>query len=411
MNNKYNNLLTYLYEYSDKPHRKETVNDLFCAVLEPLVQNQKVEAVILLRIFDFEDKASYFKRLFFSKVQIYNFSNIPITKEHKNLEKNNIWNNTEFIVVLGGRYSAALIWDYSQSEIKDSSRVCLLYNSRIILDIAKSIAENSKEDIQEYIKKYVPDRRENSALNKSIQSIASMLNAKNEEYIFNNKEKISLENDEDTIKTAQTVKDKAKFISHEIKNHLSIINLYSAIANKRFAKIKGDEENIKSIQNALKNITSASENISYLINDLRCMSEPFKSEINIKNLIEETVELCKLKTENSGVELIINELNNTIATTDKVKVQCAITNIIFNAIDAHAKKIEINTKDKKIYIKNNGEEIPKNVQPRIFEENFTTKEKGNGLGLSFCKAQLKSVNGDINLISSNKNETVFVINI
>lgn len=411
MRNKFNNLLRYIYDYSEKTQRKETVNGLFRAILEPLIQNQKTEACIFCRIFDKEAKEASLKRLEFSGVKIYNFSYISLSEGDKNYAKENIWDNTEFLVVLGGRYSAALIWDYSDSEIQNSTKVCLLYNSKIILDIAKLIAENSKEDLKELIKKYTPDRRENMVLNKSIQTIVSMLNEKNEECIFSQKEKNSLEKDEDTLETAKNITDKAKFIAHEIKNHLSIINLYSKIANKRFETIKGQDEILKSVENALKNITNASENISYLVSDLRCMSAPYKSEISIKTLVDEALELSGIRAEKSNVNIKNNVNTKKSVITDKVKVQCAITNIIFNAIDANAKNIIVETEERNIFIKNDGDEIPKEIQGRIFEENFTTKEKGNGLGLAFCKKQLQLADGDIELVLSDKQETVFKIKI
>lgn len=411
MKSKYNNLLRYIYEYSEKMQRKETINGLFRAILEPLNQNQKVEACIFCRIFDTEDKESSIKRLTFSGGKIYNYSNISIGGDLINNEKENIWGNTEFLVVLGGRYSAALIWDYSDSEVNDCSRVCILYNSRIILEIAKLIAENSKEDLNEYIKKYSPDRRENMAMNKSIYNIVSILNEKNEEYIFSQNEKNKLEKDEDAIEMAKTVNDKAKFIAHEIKNYLSIINLYSKIANKRFENFIPQRENIDSIENALKNITNATENISYLVNDLRCLSTGIKKEIAIKKLVEDTIDLCRIKSENNGVKIYNKTQIEENVETDKVKVQCAIINIILNAIDAGAKNIEIETSQNSILIKNDGAEIPKEIQEKIFEENFTTKEKGNGLGLAFCKEELKHIGGNIQLISSNKKETVFEIKV
>ena len=411
MKNKFNNLLRYIYDYSDKTQRKETVNGLFRAILEPLIQNQKVEACIFCRIIELNDKESVLKRLLFSGAEIYNFSDISLGVGFENCEKDDIWGKTEFLVVLGGRYSAALIWDYSDSEVKDTTKVCLLYNSKIILEIAKLISENSKQDLKELLKKYVPDRRENVVLNKSIQTIVSILNDKNEECMFSQKEKNSLEKDEDTFQTAKTVTDKAKFIAHEIKNHLSIINLYSKIANKRFETITERNETFQSIENALKNITNASENISYLVSDLRCISAPYKSEISFKTLVGEAVELCGIRAENEGVNIQNNVNTDNSIITDKVKVQCAITNIIFNAIDANAKNIIVDVKDRNILIKNDGDEIPEAIQSRIFEENFTTKEKGNGLGLAFCKKQLNLANGDIELVSSMKTETVFKITI
>ena len=49
------------------------------------------------------------------------------------------------------------------------------------------------------------------------------------------------------------------------------------------------------------------------------------------------------------------------------------------------------------------------VQNKIFQSDFTTKEKGNGLGLAICKQQMQMLGGDINLVHSNDIETLFEI--
>lgn len=395
MKNKFNNLLKYIYDYSDKTMRKETINSLFCAVLEPLIQYQKVEADVFLKILDIQNKNSSLQRIKFSNVQIHNFDN--------NNQKQDIWGNTEFVVVLSARYSACLIWDYSDCDIKDSSRVCLLYNSRIIQDIAKLISDNSIIDLKGIVKKYAPDRRENAVLNKSIQSIALSLNDKNQEFLYSQN---SLEFDNEKILTAQIINEKAKFIAHEIRNYISIINLYSTIAKKNL-----QQNNIQSIEYALSNINNASDNISYLISDLRCMSNSLISEVDINNLIDNSIKLCQAKLERSKASIKFKNKEKIILKTDKVKVECALTNIIFNALDANAKNITILLDNNKIFIKNDGDKIEKTIKNKIFDYNFTTKQNGNGIGLAFCKQQLQLINGDINLISSDEKETIFEIKV
>ena len=92
-------------------------------------------------------------------------------------------------------------------------------------------------------------------------------------------------------------------------------------------------------------------------------------------------------------------------------------NVIFNAIEACTDgcKIDISCTQEeneiKILIENNGQEISKEIQKKIFDSEFTTKEKGNGIGLSACKDQLKEINCDLNLVSSNKEKTIFEISI
>lgn len=413
MKNKYNTLLKYIFEYSQKEYRKETINGLFRSILEPLIANQKLESCILFKLENIEEKKSIIKRLAFSSSKIYSFnSNID---GFSNSIKNDIWETTEFVIILGQRYSAALIWDYNTASLSDSSEVCFLYNSKIITDIAKKILENSINDFTDLIQKYAPDRRENLILNSSIHSIVSLLNEKNNELIYSEQEKENILISDDTMQTAKNVADKAKFIAHEIKNNLSIINLYSTIMSRRLQNVEADEEILQSINNSLKNIMTASENVSDLICDLRCLSAPYITEVSLNNVILNTILLCKEKADKANVKITFDESVDYTLNTDKTKIQCALTNIIFNAVEACSKdgliniSIENNVDSIGIIIKNNGEQIPEKLQTKIFEQDFTTKEKGNGLGLAICKNQLKLVNGNINLISSNDVETIFEI--
>ena len=62
-----------------------------------------------------------------------------------------------------------------------------------------------------------------------------------------------------------------------------------------------------------------------------------------------------------------------------------------------------------IEISDNGNGISPENQSKIFEANFTTKEKGLGLGLKLIKRFLQNTNGDISLLSSSAEGTVFRI--
>ena len=416
MKNNYNTLLKYIFNESvNIEYRKETINGLFRTILEPVISNQKFESCILFKLDDVNDKSSMLKRLFFSGATLYSYSQSLKSFQLENNIIDDIWDDTQFVVILGQRYSAALLWNTKTASNSDSASVCLLFNSKIISDIAKTISDNSKADLKEYIQKYVSERRQNSLMNRALQNIASVLNEKNEEIIFFESEKKHLVPADDTIKTAEIVADKAKFIAHEIKNNLSIINLYSKITEKRMNSVNADEEVIQSINNALKNIVNASENVSSLISDLRCLSTPFIQEINLRNLILNTVSMCQEKADKAGVSINVVNFDEGIISSDKTKLQCAITNLIFNAIEACNKDCEIcidcfvEQKEVRVFVKNNGEKIPQDIQNKIFQADFTTKEKGNGLGLAICKQQMQMLGGDINLVHSNDVETLFEI--
>ena len=416
MKNNFNTLLKYIFNESvNIEYRKETINGLFRAIIEPVISNQKFESCILFKLDEIQDKMSILKRLSFSGASIYSFSDLLNQFQLDNIQVDDIWIDTQFVVVLGQRYSAALLWNTKTANNPDSASVCLLYNSKTILDIAKTISDNSKIDLKPYIQKYVSERRENSLMNRALQNVASLLNEKNEEIIFSETEKQHLIPADDTLKTAEIIADKAKFIAHEIKNNLSIINLYSKITEKRMSSVNADEEVINSINNALKNIVNASENVSYLISDLRCLSSPFIQEINLRSLILSTVAMCQEKADKAAVSIFVAKFDEYIISSDKTKLQCALTNLIFNAIEACSENNGImidcffEKTQIKLFVKNNGEKISEEIQNKIFQSDFTTKEKGNGLGLAICKQQMQMLGGDINLVHSNDIETLFEI--
>ncbi|MCH7724035.1 MAG: ATP-binding protein [Bacteroidetes bacterium] len=60
-------------------------------------------------------------------------------------------------------------------------------------------------------------------------------------------------------------------------------------------------------------------------------------------------------------------------------------------------------------IEDNGEGIEDQFKSEIFKLNFTTKEKGMGLGLKLAKRFIESINGKILLIKSDTSGTTFEI--
>jgi C4-dicarboxylate-specific signal transduction histidine kinase len=191
--------------------------------------------------------------------------------------------------------------------------------------------------------------------------------------------------------------------------------LYSKILEKRLENVKFEAEISESVNNSIKNITNASENVSSLISDLRCLSLPYKTEFSLKQFILNTVMQCEEKANKAEVEIKAEDFKDITVNTDKLKLQCTLTNLIYNAIEACKKGNKINTEciirdnSINIYVKNNGDMIPTEIQGKIFDTEFTTKEEGNGLGLAVCKIQMEQINGSVELEKSDEKETVFKI--
>ena len=135
-------------------------------------------------------------------------------------------------------------------------------------------------------------------------------------------------------------------------------------------------------------------------------------EVDLVPVINDTVNLFV----DENVEISVKtKLTYANVESDKVQLRRLIINFIRNAIQANSSKIEIlleqADKNIKIFIADNGTGIPENFQEKIFESNFTTKEKGMGLGLKLAKRFIESSKGSIELIVSSELGTKFLITI
>ncbi|SLM32397.1 putative Response regulator receiver sensor signal transduction histidine kinase [Desulfamplus magnetovallimortis] len=97
------------------------------------------------------------------------------------------------------------------------------------------------------------------------------------------------------------------------------------------------------------------------------------------------------------------------------QIKRVIVNLFINACQAiegqEEKKIFIRAwaEDDRLYfsIKDNGPGIPEDILPHIFEEHYTTRKDGNGLGLSMVKKILKTHHGTVECITSKGDGAMF----
>ena len=213
--------------------------------------------------------------------------------------------------------------------------------------------------------------------------------------------------------TTTEIKDtQIKFISHEIRNHLSICDMYSQIIKRNLEK-----ENIKnhSINNALECIQKSVQIIGACLIDLKSIDNNIQKIMDFKKTVIYAVEMSKAYVEDKNIEFEVFIKNSANIFADENRFLSCIVNIIKNGIEAIeiSGKISIigEIKNNKAILKisNNGKPISKDKQSTIFECGFTTKQNGCGFGLNICKQYLESQNATLALNKSTKSETQFEI--
>ena len=200
-------------------------------------------------------------------------------------------------------------------------------------------------------------------------------------------------------------------VSHEIRNQISVCELYTQILKKTLEN-KGLHD--KNVDNAINCITKSLKLMSNNLTDLKSLDNLNPKRYDINRLVKAGIDLAIVYIEDKDIEISLTCEKEFEVYTDENKFLSCIVNIIKNGIEAIDKKGQINIciSDSEndfvsVKISNNGEKISN--PDKVFEEGFTTKKTGNGLGLAICKKNMEMLNGELRLNQSDSDITEFEI--
>lgn len=409
-----NLLKDLIYLGQTRPVNKQTVKGLFRFALEPLLEAQSQKALVLIRTFDTVDIDGVLKRLEFTNAEVYSFDDVT---KGENLQRDDVWGQTEFLVVLSPRYSVVLLWDYSTEVVKDTSCLYYLLNSKDVNKVISIISSNSKIDLMRYTQEYTPERRENELLNKAVHKFIDYADSFVEETNLSRAENAIIGENDDIAKKYEYISSKTKTISHDIRNHLSVIDLYTKIIEKRL-EIVPSKELQDSLTNAVSSIKKSKESIVHLLNDMRSIQGANLQTHSFTNILENVVNMVQAKASEHNIQIEVTNPFFGEILVDENKFLNVLINLVYNAIDAIGNDgfIRLNVFETAenmlaIQVCDSGCGIADDVKSQIFDEGFTSKNTGSGLGLYISKAAMKEQYGDLTLISSQTGETIFEVTI
>lgn len=191
-----------------------------------------------------------------------------------------------------------------------------------------------------------------------------------------------------------------KEIFHEIKNQISVCELYTEVIKRTLEK-EGIENEV--LTRAIKNIKNS---LGLITQNATSLRETKLDNYNLCEIVENVFEICRTY---KNINLKNETLPRHNILADKNKLTSALINIVKNAIEANATEVKISYNNNSFTIENNGDKIPEEIQERIFSDGFTTKENGSGLGLMLTQIMLKEQNFTLTLQSSDEHLTIFNI--
>ena len=200
-------------------------------------------------------------------------------------------------------------------------------------------------------------------------------------------------------------------IAHEIRNPLMVVRLLFDSLQLSEEADDHQEKDLSIIREKLKHL----DQIAGRILDFGKSREAFRIQCPIGDIMSEAALLVRLKLEQSKVTLTMNELGSEcLVFVDKGQIQQALLNLILNALGAmpdggHLTLETSVDQDKRIQIlvKDTGTGIPYEFKSRIFDSFLTARSGGTGLGLTISKRILRAHDGDLELVESSSQGTVF----
>lgn len=204
----------------------------------------------------------------------------------------------------------------------------------------------------------------------------------------------------------------ARVIAHEVRNPLTNINLATE-------QLKSELDETESTEMLFSMISRNSERINQLVSDLlnsTRVAELTFADASINEILDAVIEMARDRIELNHIKVVKDyDTNLSPISLDIEKIKIAFLNIIVNAVEAMNEngilKITTEKKDGQCLVKisDNGKGMTKNELDRLYEPYFTTKQKGNGLGLANSQNIILGHQGNISAESENGKGTTFTI--
>jgi PAS domain S-box-containing protein len=202
------------------------------------------------------------------------------------------------------------------------------------------------------------------------------------------------------------------FIAHEFRNYMGAIWGYASILSKDLKSNAGAQEMTAGI---IKELTTMDQLITDLLSYGKNPVLTLRQTALIP-LIEEALHHVR-------IQHLVTELQECEAEVDAGLMRQALTNLIQNGLEAMASDEDVQQEEGRLTIKlgnkgdhfveikisDTGRGIPADQLDKIFLPFFTTKAKGNGLGLALVHKIMLAHNGTISVVSQEHKGTTFTI--
>jgi len=207
-------------------------------------------------------------------------------------------------------------------------------------------------------------------------------------------------------------------VAHEIGNPLNAVNIHLQLLDRELAELPDEERGTELrelVEVSRKEVQRLDRIITQFLRALR-PSLPDRKPVQLKNLLEETLELMSHEISNRRI-LVEREQPKELPSVpaDETQVKQAFFNIVKNAVQAMEDdgilKVTFEVSDRFVSVcfSDNGPGIMPEHLGAIYEPYQTTKREGSGLGLMIVQRILRDHGGEIEISSAPEHGTSFTL--
>jgi signal transduction histidine kinase len=205
----------------------------------------------------------------------------------------------------------------------------------------------------------------------------------------------------------------ASGLAHEVRNHLHALQSRIGLLRKTLA---GNQLALDRIER----LDEIADGMEQLVTNFLTLARPAVDELELLSpaeLIRDVVDFERLDLDRLGIKVDLDLQEDVRLFADREKLKRAVLNLVVNARqampDGGRLRISCRKNDKaaRIVIADDGEGIPPEVLPRVFESYFTTKSEGSGLGLAIVRRTIEDFGGHVQCSSSVGQGTTITIDL
>jgi signal transduction histidine kinase/PAS domain-containing protein len=207
----------------------------------------------------------------------------------------------------------------------------------------------------------------------------------------------------------------AGMVGHDIRNPLQAITSDLYLARMDIDSLPNEEVK-RGIEETLGHIEENIVYINKIVADLQDFARPLnpkKEKVDLKATINDALTMVTVPP---TVKITVDTPEHLQhLTADSTMIKRILVNLAQNAVQAMPKGGNImitaasNRREIQVTIQDNGQGIPKEVQPKLFTPLMTTKAKGQGFGLAVVKRMTEAMGGTVTFETAEGKGTKFIL--